>query len=406
MVYRQPSAPANVEREEPPFAPFPCVIDPIGEVIVRERVRVGALCVVYRGEHQGASIALKTARRAPIGRGSLCSSTFTGFETSLWGGETGLFDGPLERAVVDRLLAIEAEQIRHTNSRWNHSVYALGVWDPSVRSHRWGGGGEAEPASRSQLVLATPWWEGAPFAALAIGEQRALFPSMLPALWDALCASVHGDLSPSNVLIAADRARFALIDPCVSITSRRASDEDRALGWVDSTTLFTTNAAHYPIVPPWVSDLLARASSPEDRAPESLRECLDAYATVAAFRDAAVRASSVARRARPDCADLLALGLWYARVLGGEEAIGRLEIPARPAWCGTCGEHGRSAADALLAARAAVDRFSSLDARALGSEVTDAEATLARALLVGAIDGRASLRKLATDALLATSTRA
>lgn len=413
MVYRQPSAPANVEVSEPPFAPFECVIEPLGLVTVRERVRVGALCVVYRGEHEGVSLALKTARRAPMANGALCSSTFTGFETSLWGGETGLCNGPIDRAIVDRLLAIEAERIRHTDARWNHSVYALGVWDPHVRLHRWGGGGDDDPASRSQLVLATPWWDGAPFDTVPIAEQRALFPSMLPALWDALCASAHGDLSPSNVLLAADRSRFALIDPCVAIRSHRASEDDRALGWFDSTTLFTTNAAHYPIVPPLVDEQRAAWSptaptAPAARsvqaAPRSLLEVLDAYTKLALFRDPSVRVERSARRTRPDTADMLALGLWYLRVLGGA-SLDRLEIPRVPAWCGTCGEHGRSAATSLADARPGVERLAALDAAAVGSGVSDAEAALVRSLLACTIDGRATLVRLATAAVLATSTR-
>lgn len=384
---------------QPPssFAPFQATIDPLGLVHVEALVRRGPLFDVYRATLGNERVAVKTVTDAAQAAVGLASSRWSGVGTGFWGGEAGLIEGAVSRDLLHELLVVEAERIRQTKGEWNHDVVGLGVWDPQVATYR-----DDESAPRRRLVLVTTWFDGTSLDQLSLPEQRRLLPLMLPAFWDALCVQPHGDLQPANVIISPDRSRFALVDPGVGLTSDRGKRDEGDgrgghLGWQDREYLFTTNALHYPLLPPFLRDNLDAGlrNRVEATEPVRLRALLQAYAEQASWVGPSRGPARSPPTSQPDPADLLALGLWYFRTLTERELCDVVGIADRPAWAGSSFERTeRSAHKRVRSALQAFERHGRLSACAVSAGVGRGEDALVQALLDLAIDNHAQLRAL------------
>jgi hypothetical protein len=259
--------------------------------------------------------------------------------------------------VLGDLLEIEAEIIAATGRAWNHRSLGVGR---VLAQHSYGG---SDPREWSR-ALVLPRYDGFTLDSVEIGQRARLFEAMLPALWTALCASPHGDLNETNLIIDPDRARFHLIDPGVRKTGWWAAARTP---WVlrDEVwnAVFITTAANYPILHPFFSGDDARRAaiaSPFDedlfldsaaaqqfirakaepagqsaatRPPANLFALLESQ--TAAFRFGYLGVQS-RPAAQPSPADLLALGIVYYRALTGAEAfLGPTALLDAPAWVGS-----------------------------------------------------------------------
>jgi len=202
-------------------------------------VHRGAIFRVYQATlDDGRVVALKV----PADMGTSASDALYGvfanlIFTRLFSvmGSVGRSTGVLPSSVVlhAKLLEQEAARIAQSQGYWNHTVIHAGQ---AIWQH-----GDTQPA------LVTPWFPGDALGALDLDVQCAMFPLMVPSLWDALAAAPHGDLHPGHLILAPARERFALIDPGAAVYI----DQRKRTGDGDVELVFATNLEHYPLLPPY-----------------------------------------------------------------------------------------------------------------------------------------------------------
>jgi hypothetical protein len=375
-------------------------LPPLGRVEVEGRLHAGRSFDVWAVRHEDRDLCVKTPGCA-TSRGF--RSDATGFETSLWGGSTGEIAEAGDLVDPGVLLTLEAERIRATGGAWNHDVVGLGYWHPDPPR------GRDESAPRWLPALVMPHHPGATLASFPPEQQRRLVVGMMPALWDALVAARHGDLSAENVLVDLERGRFVLIDPGVCLWSLTSSGADDQYDWMDHRVAFTTTPASYPLLPPtyeapgegleglgldahlrvlgrlggsfMVGPIIGTAwFRPGDREIERaiVRKTLE------------LEGPPRSEDPRPPAADLLAVGILCFRALTGRHPWPRLA--ERPLWVGAFGE---GAGDPWLAEQTAAVLEEGLPTP---DGATEAEADLCRALLGLEIRDREHLFTLARRA--------
>ena len=257
--------------------------------------------------------------------------------------------------VLGDLLEIEAGIIAAAGRAWNHRSLGVG----RVLAQR--SDGESDPREWSR-ALVLPHHDGFTLDTVEVGQRARLFETMLPALWMALCASPHGDLNETNLIIDPDRSRFHVIDPGVRKTGWWAAARTP---WVlrDEVwnAVFITTAANYPILypvfggddarhaaiaSPFEEDLFLDTTSPRQRRPTlntrpaNLFGLLEDHAVACSWGYLGVQSR---RAAQPTPADLLALGIMYYRALTGAEAfLGPTALLDAPAWIGIHPQAGRA----------------------------------------------------------------
>ncbi len=248
------------------------------------QVHAGPLNDVFRARCGGRHVAIK--RRAT-------STRWDDVIASSWqlASQTRVFAGvqlgwphdhtALDAAHADRLLRAEHALIAQVAIDWNHPGGQLARW-ASDDVLRW-----TDRDDAGALCLVMPWCEGEPLSALPRDVQRRLYPTMLPALWRALGECPHGDLGPDNLLI--ERRRwFRILDPGTRVAGPAGASASRAAATAPApagpaaqgptaqatqaadaqaphpgaagasptgtlaltSSLFTTNAAHYPLLAP------------------------------------------------------------------------------------------------------------------------------------------------------------
>lgn len=255
---------------------------------------------------------------------------------------------------VFKILLLEGEIIRWTKGAWNHWIIGSGTWDGFSGCHS----KEADyenldlsgfSTNRFLPIMLMPYHSAIPLSQLSRIEQRKLFPRILPSLWDALCVMHHGDLSQSNILMNTRKSIFHLIDPGVVLSST-AHDSLYA----NNQSLFTTNAANYPLIRPF-QNMPKIANQEIKSVGHSLQENIKILVPSLAFDclqcgdfgiyDLSSRTLSWTEYAvqvnlttAPHPADLLALGIIYYRILTGNELFLKPDIMEKPAWQGVYGE--------------------------------------------------------------------
>ncbi len=350
----------------------------IGQVVIEARVHDGSLFDVFRVRQGARRFAVKTPRRLARQPAGLGLATWSGIETSLWFGHAGFFADAAPDGLAGVLLALEAERIHRTRGAWNHSVECLSAWDgPYCVQDDFHSG-----AGRFRHALVMPWVDAVSLADLPQAEQRQCVPRMLPALWDALCAAPHGDLTARNILIDLSAGRFSLIDPAVLLTSSQSGDRH-----VDLLTVFTTTGSAYPLLPPfWFGEVPADLSAALGGPPETF---LQAGRAVAAG-DPLTWVPGTA----PSVPDRLAIGVLLYEALCGHHPLFD-ELFGAPAWAGSYGEGVRSP-ESQAAARARLAR-GLVPPSAHASDVTQGEDNLALALLNLRVSSRTQLVELLRD---------
>ncbi len=122
------------------------------------------------------------------------------------------------------LLRSEFDTLRRFGSKWNVSAISLG----EIHGLDWMERLPEQTTIRSWPCLVMPFYEGRTLASYPPRERLVLFRRMLPALWRALQGRLHGDLSPSNLLIYPDETRFRLIDPAPFAATLARAEADEA----------------------------------------------------------------------------------------------------------------------------------------------------------------------------------
>ncbi|MCC6752146.1 MAG: hypothetical protein IT371_31130 [Deltaproteobacteria bacterium] len=319
-----------------------------GAARVMERVHAGDRFDVYRLEGPRGRFALKVPSPSPAPQPLMGAERIVGGVSTYWcilcsgGKPAGARGEGLEAgASLVQLLEDEAFRLHVAGQSWNHSAVAL----------------VSGPLDDGEEVigLVTDWRAGLRLDYLPQPEVRTLLPKMLPFLWDALSVAVHGDLQGSNIILGANRSRYSLIDPGAMVLAERGQRE--ASEGASSLT-FVTNAARYPILPPYYFPERPLASSPtlqEHWASFVRGLTLDEHAPLGRLRlDAtgqripgffghfltqereAPKSGTlqllVHRPGEPHPADLLAVGILYYLALTGDHPFP--EHRASPAWMG------------------------------------------------------------------------
>jgi molecular chaperone DnaK len=321
-------------------------LSPYGSGVVKEIIHEGKLFTLYRIEIGGEIFCLKAPSIFSNNK-EIYGSEYHGIETSLWLGSKQLI-GDLDKTITLKqkndllfsLLLIEGELIRLTKGAWNHDIIGLGSWDGLSECHQynssWGLG-----SNRFMPVMLMPYYAAMHLSAFSLQDQRELFPNILPSLWDALCVMTHGDLSLDNILINKADNIFHLIDPAVLLSSRSLGEGLYA----NDFSIFTTNAANYPLISPFEKKQQDHQEKHSD---------LEAYLEYYFFNNIMdhqhnlpSRPLSLAKHFRlttqtsPHPADLLALGLIYYRLLTGDELFLKSGVLEIPLWYGKYGEYSK-----------------------------------------------------------------
>lgn len=356
-------------------------VEPLGTVRVTAWLHRGALFDVLQAEHQGRAVCLKTPSLSPSARGEEVFASLThSDETNVFitsAGGTAVIAA--REALLGQLLTLEAQRIRDTAGAWNHQVIALGVWDPEPERSHLGLDDLLREEARFRPVLVTPLHPGCTFGQLDRGLQRKLFPRMLPALWDALTAAPHGDLSPENLVCDLAGGRFVLIDPGVVMRSLRPR---RGPGLDEEVTVTTTNAEHYPVLSPAFDLLLGQPTG----------EIPTLGAIIMPWRPR--------REGQPAASDLQAAGILYHRLLTGRHPLyGTLpgwEVH-QPLWVGSFSD--RPTRGANDPRRGVLDRPGGFAPPSrLQPDVSRPEDALCKALLDLQVESRGALLDLARAA--------
>jgi hypothetical protein len=309
--------------------PGPFNLDPFGPGRVTDALHRGRTFHVYRATLGERTVALKTPAPGLSGDAFFIDGehrhTSIVVATDQGMGSLNGFQKRLDPlTVATGALLMEAHRIGLTAGAWNHEVLGLGTWDGMSPDWDRSCGSYDEPLdSRFLPVLVMPYHDATPFSALPGSTKRTLFPRMMPALWDALCVLPHGDLSESNILLDRTRNGFHLIDPGVTLSSDLRDRVPRT-GY-EYLSIFTTNVANYPIVPPfdrtpcwWAAGLANRLSGSTDG------DATDWW-----------NAESLAGQGpgrSPAACDLLAVGIIYSRILTGAEMFLGTSLLPTPVW--------------------------------------------------------------------------
>jgi hypothetical protein len=273
----------------------------------------------------------------------------------------------------DELLRLEAERIHQSGGAWGHQV----LWGGIVR-------GRAEES----YGLLLPRHEGRPLRELPREQIRRLLPQGLPWLWDALSAAPHGDLHEGNVLVTSSE-HFVLIDPGALHFSHHTHSGDSV-----SECTFTTNAEHYPILPPYYLPRVPLAQRGGLSAHFlQLRQGLSGVTQLGELTFAGGPSPLLHHPAislgEPAPADLMALGVLYYRALTGQHPLYDAQF-TQPAWLGgRCLENHRELDTGFEAALARLARPIPPPQGA-----TPAEAALCLALLELRLGSREQLSEL------------
>jgi hypothetical protein len=358
---------------------FECADGTRGQVAME--VHRGAIFRVYQATlDDGRVVALKV----PADHGTSASDVLYGAFANLV--FTRLFSvvGSIGRststlpatvALHAKLLEQEAARIVQSQGYWNHAVIRVGQ---TTWKH-----GDAQPS------LMTPWLPGDALGALEVEVQCAMFPRMVPSLWDALAAAPHGDLHPGHLILAPARDRFALIDPGATVYI----DQRRSTGDGDVALVFATNLEHYPVLPPYYAStrlgIRPRAHFEAFLSSEggfSMSIGPDADSTVPPMS----AVNSILGDA-PRATDLLALGIMYYRMLTRRHPFYEDEATL-PAWYGVSINQGRGHATSQALAMLGRDI---VPPREIERSVSDAQQALCMALLELSANTRADLAYLA-----------
>ena len=284
----------------------------MGRLTRIEHVRSGPLFDVSRALLDGRPVFLKTvgeradaARRMGLASERVNPHPDTGGFAGRQGmGWDAIEDAPLEHAHYESLLRAELNVIDAARDPWNHP----GAW----LAHR---RGDELVDADGAVCLVMPACEGTPLARLSRREQRDRIPEMLPALWRALSHCPHGDLNADDLLIDPSGRFFRILDPGVRIDG---PSYETTWGASFESTLFTTNAAHYPILLPEHGP-----GPPRLRAP---------YAEVLVnYLNRTGRTDRAGGSASPAAADMVAVGSIYVLALTGAPLLRLLDLDA-PLW--------------------------------------------------------------------------
>ena len=241
-------------------------------------------------------------------------------------------DRPDRDSISDGLLESEFATIAATQGAWNHQVIDLVTLGDGHRA------------------LVTPFHQGYRFNDFSRDTQRELFPRMLPALWNALAATPHGDLHPENVIVQPQRGRFVLIDPCAYAQQEPSGAQDKG------NLAFTTCPANYPLLAPYYEPA---ATLTEGLPLAAHVEQFSQWVAKGAMKEAAERWPEMrlgqhsAVTVEPHPADVLAIGIIYYQILTRRHPFYDDEFSA-PAWL-HC-ETSDSPVTGFDAARARIER--------------------------------------------------
>jgi hypothetical protein len=415
--------------------------DPSSKVRLETLLRVGARFEIWAGDLDNERVCVKV----PVN-----PDTRSLYSMHHWlsVGSEAFSDGSTEpyqpgSDVLGDLLEIEADVISRTGKAWNHRTLGVG----RVLAERSYEGPDPREWSRA---LVMPRHDGFTLDTVDPGERAGLLERMLPPLWTALCAAPHGDLTETNLIIDSDRAKFHLIDPGVRKTGWWAAEPD---SWVlrDEVwnAVFITTPANYPILHPVFSGDDARRAQISSKHPSrnepdwdegdlfnedlypdfenfrdsiepilqyrgesfsrssgvpfalaNLFELVEYHVAASSLGKVGVQSRHTKRAARPDPADLLALGIIYYRALTGSEAfLGPTALLAEPAWIGRHPRIGRAGRVELGPIPKTYERIQQALPGWIGSRITDhriptAKKPLLRALLALELTNIAELHQL------------
>ncbi len=368
-------------------------LNPFGSGTIKQTLHQGHMFTLYLAELCGREVCLKTPVIFPRGGFSQSEYYCHRFSETFWGGHTWnpeleTIDGlrssltPEDRLQIAMgMLAIENQIVQSTEGAWNHSIIGQGVWDglSGYPNQRYSSELPTEDESNARLfcarfmpVLVMPYHRATRLGDLPKIEQRKLFPRMLPALWSALSHTYHGDLSETNILVQPDYTQFHLIDPGIMLASIGTCASNTFFGDDYFSSILTTNAANYPLLPPFnnavanninnqsanalvnLQDYLRELSKkrehefidmpaadygifnldhPTPQWKYGERSCISLSRIPWPSGEATKHQSSP--QTRPFPSDLLALGIIYYRILTNEDLfLGREILPDRPAWQG------------------------------------------------------------------------
>lgn len=378
-------------------------LSPFGKGSVKEIIYRGKLYSVYRADLSGREICIK-APSPILNPGALFGSHFYGIDTSLYHGGNICVEkleyGSELTEWLSRILLLEGELIRATQGAWNHSIIGFGTWDGYSGCHDSVSDDTFWAPNRYMPVMVMPYYSATPLSSLPVSEQRMLFPSLLPALWKALCVMHHGDLSTGNILFNQKEYIFHLIDPGVILSSTASGNM-----YSNKSTIFTTNAANYPLLPPFV-DSARLGPAPSQILPSDLMQIIDQL-VFRGIHDLSSRSFSwnnsslrAVPTTVPHCSDRLALGILYFRLLTGEELFLRHGVLDNPVWQGVFGQvDGDSPASIKFQYQKMASLLTNgyIDAQIDRYPMTRGEKNLVRALLHLQITNENDLRGLVSS---------
>jgi len=292
---------------------------------LRKLVHRGNVFETYEARTDHGNVAVKLARTSPTGiLVATWSFLFSRLISSISNSGRIFEQGRTAdvASLAPSLLNAEAEAIATSHGGWNHDAICDCV--------DWPGRGE-------NPILVSTWRDGDRLSDLPHAEQRRIFPRMLPSLWRAIACALHGDVTPSNIIVWPHRDRFSLIDPGVFVRESLETDDV----WPMTRVHFVTSPSAYPIIPPYLPTMLP----PGDGAPlsawftEMLRGMGEAShrwrageRTIGeAFTVKQFPASMERKRTTPHPADLLALGVLYYEILTRTHPLYEGSF-SKPAW--------------------------------------------------------------------------
>jgi len=221
-----------------------------------------------------------------------------GYYRQEWYSETrafawsGMIEEDLPADVCGRLIAAQAAILKRVGPHWNHEPIGLG--NATID-------GSACP------VLLMNAYQGQTLNSFAPERRREIFPTLLPALWDALSHCPHGDLKDDSIFLDSGERFFRILDPGSLVRDDRPGPTRSN----NFELRFATNLAHYPVLCPEFGPGPPRAFS------GTLYDLLLHRGGGPFFMD--LPFDCVAERtdssARPSASDLLALGLIYLSYL-------------------------------------------------------------------------------------------
>lgn len=328
-----------------------------------QRVHVGPLFDVFRARLGGRDVAIKRRGATTQWDNALASAWRLSDPTNIfYHRQFGWADDELPPglAYFEALLRAEHAVIERAKEDWNHPGAELALWcaDDVIASTLHGkesssgdpadgvAGQEGHPyrtiaSHTGALCLVMPWCDGTSFVTLPRAEQRRLFPAMLPALWKALAACPHGDLSPANLMLEREHGFFRILDPGVRIAgpSRAAIRGSFAFGGYGAfeleSEMLTTNATHYPLEMPEHGPAKPQLCAPTG----GLAHIVEGYASSLFRQWRGTVDSAVVQPHMPAAADVVACGAIYFSVLAGESLASLLDIHA-PLWTGFWSDSG------------------------------------------------------------------